>query len=106
MEIFKGKIKDFTGRTLLEEAREEYEKIKDPALDAAAEKLLKALADYLNLAIEKRDTVAISSIYEAMVGGLFWPDGVQEMWQVELTHNACSIATGIILQGIKCHGAD
>ena len=69
MEIFKGKIKDFTGRTLLEEAREEYEKIKDPALDAAAEKLLKALADYLNLAIEKRDTVAISSIYEAMVGG-------------------------------------
>ena len=69
MEIFKGKVEDFTGRTLLEEAREEYEKRKDPALDAAAAKLLEALADYLNMAIEKRDTVAISSIYEAMVGG-------------------------------------
>lgn len=104
--IFEGSIKDFEGKIDKEEATRQYEKIKDPIIDAKARELAKVWYEFVTVAMEKENGLShIESAIEAIIGGVLIGE-INYRWQLDLVDAAWKSMKMLVTVEMKRHGID
>lgn len=98
---FEGLAEDSEGRIDREQALKEYEKVKDPIIDAKAKRLERTWLDFLKAAkgTPHVDCMIITLIGSVLVGKL------EYNWQMQAVIDAWAMAKVMVRMEVEKHGA-